>query len=97
MLRVNHSTYYKHFYSPESARAKEDKLIKTYILTLHGRYKKRLGVNKLTLLLLNPDEPNRIWIGDIDFLKLKRQTAKLILIFSTYKFPYSSISMDFTT
>ena len=27
------------------------KLIKTYILTLHGRFKKRLGVNKLTLLL----------------------------------------------
>ena len=51
VLNVNRSTYYKHFSSPESARAKEDKLIKTYILTLHGRYKKRLGVNKLTLLL----------------------------------------------
>lgn len=51
MLNVNRSTYYKHFSSPESARAKEDKLIKTYILTLYGKYKKRLGVNKLTILL----------------------------------------------
>ena len=51
MLKVNRSTYYKHFSASESARAKEDKLIKTYILTLHGRYKKRLGVNKLTVLL----------------------------------------------
>ena len=51
MLRVNRSTYYKHFSFHESARAKEDRQIKTYILTLHGRYKKRLGVNKLTLLL----------------------------------------------
>ena len=51
MLNVNRSTYYKHFSSAESARAKEDRQIKSYILTLHGRYKKRLGVNKLTLLL----------------------------------------------
>ena len=51
VLNVNRSTYYKHFSSAESARAKEDRQIKSYILTLHGRYKKRLGVNKLTLLL----------------------------------------------
>ena len=51
MLNVNRSTYYKHFSSHESARAKEDRQVKTYILTLHGKYKKRLGVNKLTLLL----------------------------------------------
>ena len=51
MLNVNRSTYYKHFSSAESTRAKEDRQIKTYILTLHGKYKKRLGVNKLTLLL----------------------------------------------
>ena len=36
VLNVNRSIYYKHFSSP-AARAKEDKLIKTYILTLHGR------------------------------------------------------------
>ena len=51
MLKVNRSTYYKHFSSPESARAKQDRIIKTYILTLHGKYKKRLGVLKMTLLL----------------------------------------------
>lgn len=51
MLKVNRSTYYKHFSSPESARAQQDRIIKTYILTLHGKYKKRLGVNKMTLLL----------------------------------------------
>ena len=51
MLNVNRSTYYKHFSTPESVRVKEDKLIKVYLLILHGRYKKRLGVNKLTLLL----------------------------------------------
>ena len=51
MLNVNRSTYYKHFSSAESTRAKEDRQIKTYILTLHGKYKKRLGVNKLTILL----------------------------------------------
>ena len=51
VLKVNRSTYYKHFSSPESARAKQDRIIKTYILTLHGKYKKRLGVLKMTLLL----------------------------------------------
>ena len=51
MLKVNRSTYYKHFSSSESARAKQDRIIKTYILTFHGKYKKRLGILKMTLLL----------------------------------------------
>ena len=53
MLRVNRSTYYKHFSSPESPRAKEDKLIKTYIRTLHGKYK-ILVKFQINLLNLSP-------------------------------------------
>ena len=133
MLKVNRSTYYKHFSSTESDRAKKDKLIKTYILTLHGRYKKRLGVNKLTLLLqreyglkigqtrvrrlfksmnlpknsshkvpiqslksasgdfhnllkrkFNPDEPNRIWAGDITYLKVGSKWYYLCVVIDLF-------------
>ena len=51
MLRVNR--YYKHFSSPESPSAKEDKLIKTYILTLQGKYK-ILVKFQINLLNLSP-------------------------------------------
>ena len=51
VLRVNRSTYYKHFSVGESNRAKEDRLIKSHILTLHGKFKKRLGVKKMTCML----------------------------------------------
>ncbi len=51
VLNVNRSTYYKHFSSTESNRSKEDKKIKSHILTLHGKYKKRLGLKKMTCML----------------------------------------------
>jgi len=51
VLRVNRSTYYKHFSAVESNRAKEDKILKSNILVLHGKYKKRLGVKKMTCML----------------------------------------------
>ena len=51
VIRVNRSTYCKHFSAGESNRAKEDKLIKSHILTLHGKFKKRLGVKKMTCML----------------------------------------------
>ena len=51
VLKVNRSTYYKHFSSAESTRFKENKKIKSYILCLHGKYKKRLGVKKMTHML----------------------------------------------
>ena len=50
-MRVNRSTYYKHFSAVESNRAKEDNVLKSHILVLHGKYKKRLGVKKMTCML----------------------------------------------
>ena len=51
VLRVNRSTYYKHFSAAESNRAKEDKILKSHIIVLHGKYKKRLGVKKMSCML----------------------------------------------
>lgn len=45
---MNHSTYYKFINHQESNRAKENAYIRSCILTLYAKYKKRLGVAKMS-------------------------------------------------
>ena len=51
--------HYKHFYSSESARAKQNRIIKTYILILCTKYKKQLGILKMTFSLQREWSHNR--------------------------------------
>ena len=53
VLRVNRSTYYKFFNHTPSARDKDNAYIRSCILALHSKYKKRLGADKLRICLRN--------------------------------------------
>ena len=50
---VNRSTYYKFLNHTPSARDKDNAYIRSCILALHSKYKKRLGANKLRICLRN--------------------------------------------
>ncbi len=51
MLRVNRSTYYKHFSGNISNRSIENQKIRSYILEIYFKYKKRLGAYKIKYFL----------------------------------------------
>ena len=51
VLKVNRSTYYKFISHQETRREQENARIRTYILLLHAKYKKRLGAAKMKLCL----------------------------------------------
>lgn len=51
MLRVNRSTYYKYINHVDSKRDIENARIRSCILLLHSKYKKRLGAPKMKLCL----------------------------------------------
>lgn len=51
VLRVNRSTYYKHFFSKPSKRTKDNIDIKTKILEIYASSDLRLGANKIRILL----------------------------------------------
>lgn len=53
VLKVNRSTYYKFINHRESNREKENAFIRTCILTLYSKYKKRLGADKMRICLKN--------------------------------------------
>ena len=50
---MNRSTYYKFLNHQESNRAKENAYIRSCILTLYAKYKKRLGAAKMRICLKN--------------------------------------------
>ena len=51
VLRVNRSTYYKHFNSEPANRTKENQEIAKTILHIYADYNKRLGAYKITYVL----------------------------------------------
>lgn len=51
VLKVNRSTYYKYINREESKREAENKIIRTNILEIYLKYKKRLGANKIRICL----------------------------------------------
>ena len=51
VLRVNRSTYYKHFSAEPSPRIKENQHIASLILHIYADYNKRLGAYKITYVL----------------------------------------------
>lgn len=50
-MQVNRSSYYKHFHSRPSMRAKENQHIASLILHIYADYDKRLGAYKVTYIL----------------------------------------------
>ena len=53
VLRVNRSTYYKHFYSATTPRTNENNILKQLILRIYSEHKNILGGKKIQHLLLN--------------------------------------------
>ncbi len=53
VLKVNRSTYYKFINHRESKRDQKNACIRTYILLLYAKYKKRLGAAKMKICLQN--------------------------------------------
>ena len=51
VLRVNRSTYYKHFNAEPAPRIKENQHIASMILHIYVDYNKRLGAYKITYVL----------------------------------------------
>ena len=51
VLKVNRSTYYKHFSSAPSAREIENKKLRAAVLSVYSASKKRLGVYKICAVL----------------------------------------------
>ena len=47
VLRVNRSTYYKHFHSPPAPRTIENQEIRSKILTIYANARKRYGCRKI--------------------------------------------------
>ena len=52
VLKVNRSTYYKHFNTKPSARELENQILRSNILTIYSNSKKRLGAYKIRQRLI---------------------------------------------
>lgn len=86
MLKVNRSTYYKHFSANPSPRIKENQHIASLILHIYADYNKRLGAYKITYVLRR-DYGINISVGRVYRLMKTLQLPKM----STDK-PSGSIS-----
>ena len=64
VLRVNRSTYYKHFYSNPAPRTTENQKLKSIILHIYAEYDKRLGAYK-TATVLERDYGISISVGRV--------------------------------
>lgn len=78
VLRVNRSTYYKHFSAESSPRVKENQQIASLILHIHADYNKRLGAYKIACFNhlhqnFHQKAPNLVWVSDITYLKAGRE------------------------
>ncbi|MBU0279371.1 IS3 family transposase, partial [Gemella sp. zg-1178] len=70
VLNVNRSTYYKYISSKISKITEENQYIFRLILEIHGKYKKRLGIYKITHIL-NRDYGIKISVGRVYRLNKK--------------------------
>lgn|GEM_PF-2268854 len=52
-MKVNRSTYYKHFYSAPAPRTNENNILKQLILRIYSEHKNIPGGKKIQSLLLN--------------------------------------------
>ena len=75
MLKVNRSTYYKHFSAEPSPRIKENQYIASLILHIYADYNKRLGAYKITYVLQR-DYGINISVGRV--YRLMKQLLQMI-------------------
>ena len=76
VLRVNRSTYYKHFSAEPSPRIKENQYIASLILHIYADYNKRLGAYKITYVLQR-DYGINISVGRVYRLMKQLQLPKM--------------------
>ena len=67
VLRINRSTYYKHFYSDPAPRTEENQLIRKHILQIYTDYDNSLGAYKIRRVL-ERDYGINISLGRVDRL-----------------------------
>jgi putative transposase len=76
VLRVNRSTYYKHFNHPVAPRTLENQTIRCAILEIHSVFKKRFGAAKIKVVL-SRDYGIHISIGRVYRLMKEMQLPKI--------------------
>ena len=84
VLKVNRSTYYKHFYSKPSKRTLTNIDIKTKILEIYSESDMRLGANKIRIIL-ESEYGIRISLGRIYRLMKSMCLPKMSTIKPKYK------------
>ena len=88
-MKVNRSTYYKHFSQKTAPRVKENQYLASLILHIHADYQKRLGAYKIAYVLKR-DYGIHISVGRVYRLMKNLQLPKM----STDKPSVSSKSSD---
>ena len=77
VLRVNRSTYYKHFSAEPAPRVKENQRIASLILHIYADYNKRLGAYKIAFVLQR-DYGIHISVGRVYRLMKSLQLPKIV-------------------
>ena len=91
VLRVNRSTYYKHFFGEKSKRLKDNANIKIAILELYNKHKLRLGAFSMNSHLLR-DYGIKVSVGRVYRLMKSMNLPKMSTI--KQKPNYSIIAID---
>ena len=76
VLRINRSTYYKHFYSDLAPRTKENPLIRKHLLQIYTDYDNSLGAYKIRRVL-ERDYGINISVGRVYRLMKQLQLPKM--------------------
>lgn len=93
VIRVNRSTYYKHFSSSPAPRTIENQKLRQLILEIYHQSKKRLGSGKIRALL-SSDYGINISVGRVERLMKGMQLPKMSTAKPAYIHPRSSINFE---
>lgn len=93
VIRVNRSTYYKHFSSSPAPRTIENQKLRQLILEIYHQTKKRLGSGKIRALL-SSDYGINISVGRVERLMKGMQLPKMSTAKPAYIHPRSSINFE---
>lgn len=93
-MNVNRSTYYKHFKAAPSNRSSQNQILKSQILDVYSKSKKRFGAYKIKKVLFTEYGSN-ISVGRVYRLMKSMNLPKMSTVKPKYHHSQSSESFDF--